>query len=358
MDKIVKFFECLVPITVCNLKCEYCYVIQRENRTMKPATFKYTPEQIGEAFNQKRLGGICYVSICGAGETLIQEEVVDIVYNILKQGHYVNITNNGTMTKNIKKLMSFPKEYLSRIHFSFSLHYNELVRLNLLDTFFDNVNLVKKCGSSFIVQLNLCDSYIDRKEDIKQVCMDKIGAYPQIAVTRDEECYDDMKFFTKYSNEEYINFGKEFSSKMFDFGVENIKRKQTQFCYAGKWSYVLNLSDGKLKRCYADWETFDFIENPNAPLPEKPIGIHCSSPYCINSIHFLALGVVPQYKCESYAEIRDRECVDGTHFLNERMNDVLNQKLYDNNKVISPLGRFVYEYKKRFSNLLHKILKK
>ena len=30
-----RFFECLIPVTVCNLKCDYCYVIQEHNRLMK-----------------------------------------------------------------------------------------------------------------------------------------------------------------------------------------------------------------------------------------------------------------------------------------------------------------------------------
>ena len=30
MDKIKRFFECLIPVTICNLKCEYCYIIQEE----------------------------------------------------------------------------------------------------------------------------------------------------------------------------------------------------------------------------------------------------------------------------------------------------------------------------------------
>ena len=32
---IKRFFECLIPVTICNLECEYCYVIQREYRNMK-----------------------------------------------------------------------------------------------------------------------------------------------------------------------------------------------------------------------------------------------------------------------------------------------------------------------------------
>lgn len=57
MDTIKRFFECLIPVTACNLKCNYCYVIQRNNRKHEMAQLKYTPEQIGRALRQERLGG-------------------------------------------------------------------------------------------------------------------------------------------------------------------------------------------------------------------------------------------------------------------------------------------------------------
>ena len=57
MAKIKRFVECLLPITACNLHCSYCYVIQRNNRKMKQAQLKYTPEQIGQAMLLDRWGG-------------------------------------------------------------------------------------------------------------------------------------------------------------------------------------------------------------------------------------------------------------------------------------------------------------
>lgn len=54
---IKRFVECLLPATACILKCSYCYVIQRNNRKMKQAELKYTPEQIARAMSQSRWGG-------------------------------------------------------------------------------------------------------------------------------------------------------------------------------------------------------------------------------------------------------------------------------------------------------------
>ena len=52
MEKIKRFFECLIPVTACNLKCNYCYVMQRNNRKNKMANLKYSPEQIGKSLTK------------------------------------------------------------------------------------------------------------------------------------------------------------------------------------------------------------------------------------------------------------------------------------------------------------------
>ena len=128
-DKIKRFFECLIPVTACNLKCGYCYVIQRDNRKMEIPKLKYSPEKIGKGLTQERLGGVCYFSICGAGETLLPNYTVEIVKELLRNGHYVNITTNGTLTKRFDESLQLPNEHLKRLHFAFSFHYNELMRL-------------------------------------------------------------------------------------------------------------------------------------------------------------------------------------------------------------------------------------
>lgn len=52
----------------------------------------------------KRLGA--YFSICGPGETTLQNEIADItIYNILKNGHYVNLTKDGTIGKRLKVIV-------------------------------------------------------------------------------------------------------------------------------------------------------------------------------------------------------------------------------------------------------------
>lgn len=330
-DTIKRFFECLIPITSCNLKCNYCYVIQRDNRKMEIPKLKYSAERIGLALTKERLGGTCYFSICGAGETLIPKDTIDIAYQLLKNGHFINITTNGTLTKRFDEIELFPEEYRSRIHFAFSLHYNELKRLNLLETFFYNVKKVKSFGASFLVQINLVDEYLPYIEEIKEICLKEIGAYPQVAATRKEEdLKTEIELMTDLTKEEYIKIGESFNSPLFSFTMKNFNKKREEFCYAGAWSGTLNLATGELSKCYGP-NTVDIFKNIEKPIDFSPIGNNCCSLFCMNSSHFLSLGNIPELDTPSYSSLRNRP---EAGWYTKRMENFLNQKLSDNNEVL------------------------
>lgn len=250
MDKIKYFFECLIPITVCNMKCHYCYVAQRHHRTMKMPSMPYSPKHIAQALRKERLGGLAYISICGAGETTMVKELPELCFELTKEGHYLNITTNGTYGRFFEKLFALcSPELLSHINFSFSLHYLELVRLDAFDKFFGNINKVKERGCSFMVQFNLCDEYEPYLEDIKRRCLENVGAYPQIAATRDEiNLSKDIRLYTKHTKEEYVASVKDFKSPLFDFTMKNFMVKRNEYCYAGKWG-------GQLEFIYWSFQT-------------------------------------------------------------------------------------------------------
>ena len=337
VEKIRRFFECLIPVTACNLKCSYCYVIQRDRRKMKMADLKYTPEQMGEALTKERLGGICYFSICGAGETTMQPEIADIVYHIMKHGHYVNITTNGTVTKKIDEILERGKDFTDRLHFAFSFHYLELVRLNLMDRFFDNVKKVREAGCSFLVQINLCDDYLPHLDEIKRLCIEHTGAMPQVAATRKEETgLRKIELLTELTEEEYIKAGKTFDSPLFDFTMKNFNVPRKEFCYAGDWSGNLDLSTGILRRCYCSYLRQDIFKNPKEPIRFLAIGNMCGSAFCMNSSHFMSLGVIPEVETPTYAELRNRK---EAGWYTPQMEEALSGKLEEANELYSPLKK-------------------
>lgn len=357
MDKIKRFFECLVPESNCNLKCSYCYLIQSNRRAEKMVNFLYSPEHIGKALTKERLGGVCYFSICAIGETLLPKEVLEITYELLKNGHYVNITTNGTLNKRFDEIILFPKEYLKRLHIAFSFHFLELKRIKKLDVFFSNIEKVKKNNISITVQLNLCDDYIPHLKEIKEISINKLGTYPQIALTRNQRSKK-MTIESIRPMEEYIKLGESFNSPLFRYTVKNFNKKEKHFCYAGDWSGILNLASGELKKCYNYPYSQNIFKNINEKIKFEAIGKVTCKPYCINSSHFLSLGVVPKIKTESYADLRNRK---EENWYSKEMEEFLNTKLYDNNREYDILKKIKVSLKTNILqkiNIFHKILNK
>lgn len=335
MAKIKRFIECTVPVTACNLRCSYCYLIQQNRRNTLPIKFDYSPKHIGLALSRERFGGICLFSLTGAGETLIPRNVINIAQNILRQGHFVNITTNGLLSKRFDELIMFSSELLERLHFSFSLHYLELIRKNSLGIFFDNIQKVKKAGCSYVVQFNLCDEYVPHLDSIMKICLEKVGAPPQVAVTR-REVGNDICLMTRSSRLDYVKLSKRFDSPLFNYGLENFNIKRNEFCYAGDWSFKLLLENGLLKSCYNSASSQNIFKDINKPIKFKAIGNNCRSPYCINSTHFMSLGIIPEIQSPSYATLRNRK---DANWYSELMETALNGKLSEMNNEYSRLGK-------------------
>ena len=270
----------------------------------------------------------------GAGETLAQREVIDIVAAILSEGHYVNITTNGTLSQRFDELIEKCKPNIKRLHISFSMHYLELVKLNLLERFFDNIDKVRRAGASFMLQINLCDEYIPYIEEIKKISYEKVGAYPQVALTRNEETVP-MSIHSKLSNSEYYKYGSLFESPLFDFTFKNFNVKRKEFCYAGDWSGILDLQTGILKKCYNEPIGVNIFEDIDKPICFEAVGSNCKSCYCVNSSHFMSLGVIPEISTPTYAQLRNRVCSDGSEWLQPEIKSFMSTKLFESNEEYS-----------------------
>ncbi len=346
MAQIKRFLECLLPVTVCNLECPYCYIIQENRRAMKLAQMPYSPEHIAQALRPERLGGTCYISICGAGETMAQKEVVPIAAELLKKGHYVNITTNGTLSRRFDDLVEGCAENIGHLHLAFSMHYMELKKHGWLDTFFDNILKMKKAGASVLLQLNLCDDYVPYIDEIKAISMEKLGAYPQVALTRNEET-EPFGIFTEGTEEEYMANAAKFASPLFDFTAKNFRVKRKEFCYAGDWAGVLNLQTGILSKCYEESGGVNIFADVNAPIPFEAVGKHCKNRYCINSSHFMSLGVIPSLETPTYAALRNRP---EARWYTPEMEAFLSGKLKNGNSVFLSRLRY-YRSRLRKENL-------
>ena len=176
-----------------------------------------------------------------------------------------------------------------------------------MDTFFENIELVRNAGASFMVQFNLCDEYIPYLEEMKELCVRHTGAMPQIAATRkEEEGLKKIELLTSRSEKEYRRLGEEFDSPLFGFTMKNFNVKRKEFCYAGDWTAILDLSTGIMRRCYSSYLYQDIFKDPEEKIRFLAMGNCCGSPFCMNSSHFMSLGVIPSLQTPTYAELRDR----------------------------------------------------
>lgn len=338
MDKLKKFLDCYIPTETCNLRCHYCYITQKRKFHNKLAEFTKTPEEIRKAFSTERLGGKCLINLCAGGETLLAEDILPIIRALLEEGHYLMVVTNGTMTKRFEEIAKFPKELLARLFFKFSFHYLELKRLNLLDTYFENIFMMQRAGCSFTVEITPSDELIPHIEELKSVCMEKLGTLCHVTIARDDRTQG-IDVLSEKSWEEYKKIWGTFDSDLFAFKTSIFYQKRKEFCYAGDWSAYINLVTGDMRQCYCGKILDNIYEDMDRPLHFEAVGSHCSIAHCYNGHAFLTLGTIPELDTVNYAQVRNRVSTDGTEWLQPEMKVFMSQKLCGENEVYSDLKK-------------------
>lgn len=341
MYKIKRFFDCQVPVNKCNFECDYCTVGQWKKVNGQGPTeytlFKYPIEQMMKALSKERLGGTCAFNLCGNGETFLHPQLLELTEALLKEGHFVSIVSNGTITKGIEYLCNLDEEMRSRIFIKFSFHYTELLKKNLLDRYFTNVNMAHRAGLSLTVELVASDGNVPYIEEIKKVCMEKLGVLCHLTDPR-ANTTTDIRHLTEMPMEEHLRVWEQFHSALFDYrqATWGISRREN-FCYGGVWSFNLGLGNGKLKQCYRNSDTVQYIfDNVDEPIHYLPRGCHCSFAHCFNSHVFDCLcGVIPEVNSPFYAELRNRTLPDGTEWIKGAYSDIYYHRVCENNEEFS-----------------------
>lgn len=327
MASITKFFECSVPIYACNLACEYCY-LKNDYKTSslehsrKHIPLKYSMFQIASCLSKERLGGECFFSFCGHGETTAYPELPSVLQVVTKNGHFANVTTNATYSSGIRSIIESCRNSIDHVLFSCSLHYNELVQKNLLNVFTSNVKSIKSSGASYIVSLVLNSRYYNKLDSIKEYMLENFGHLPAVFIgrvgrTSTIDCDGDVNAF--------IDAGKSFNSPLFEFCLRHFGKTNCRKCNAGKTSFVLDIQSGWCRPCYhlgTSAQCFNIFENTDYLDFSKLSSVNCNR-NCVNSSHFIALGSCPQEECNcTYYSIRK----NAGHFSNA-MKELLNSKL-------------------------------
>ena len=334
MDKMIKFIDLYWPIEYCNFNCAYCYVHQHRENKGKKYHCSHTPTEIRSALSKARLWGIALLNICAGGETLLEEEIVPIIYELLEEGHYIGIVTNGSVKENIKKLAAFPERLRKHLFLKFSFHYEELKRLQRLEEFFHTIEMVKEANLSFSIELPAYDKFIPENSAIIKLCKEKTGALPHIATLRDER-KEGFPVLSEYSFQQLNAIWAVYDSELFRIRSDVMEKKYRGFCYAGDWTCTINLESGEIKQCFHERIIGNLYQETE--LKWEAVGDHCHSEYCYACHSFLTLGVIPELEIATcYDATRDRE---NAAWLTQEMKSFMHQKLFQNNREYSALEK-------------------
>ena len=317
------------PASACNLHCPYCYIGQRTEEKQF-AELYHSPKFVRWCLSQKRLGGAALIGLCGAGETLLGDRIVEVCLELLAEGHYLHIVTNGTVTDKMKELTQRAGENAKRILFKCSLHYTELKERGLLERYAEGINTVSEMGASYTIEMTADDSYISELNEIKEYAIEKFGALPHITIARDDSKRE-MPILTELPVDEYYKIWNSFESELFEVKW-NYYAKPIKNCDAGKVSLWINLITGNMHKCLCQPAVDNLFDTTIEHISFERVGDNCGAPYCYNNHAYLTLGTCPDINTFSFAEVRDRKRSDGSHWVKPDFYDFINQKLYENNR--------------------------
>lgn len=333
MDKIKRMLLVNMPGSACNLRCEYCYITNQNLWNTQPKKMDHSPQEIANALSKKRLGGVCFINLCGSGETLLPKDSVAVIKALLEEGHYIEVVTNGTLSTRFDEIATFPSELLQHLTFKFSFHYEQLKKRKMIEEYFQNVYKMHNAGCSFTVEMTPYDGIEDEKEEILNTCINYLGSPCHCTIARDDT-KEDIPVMSKRDLHDYCDFWSDFHSAMMDFKKQLFGVERKEFCYAGLYSLNIRLSTGDYSLCYGSPIVGNIYSNIDKPIPFKPIG-KCPVAHCYNGHAHLALGLIPSLDTPSYFTIRNIHLKDGTNSISETFESVFKQRITNNFPLLS-----------------------
>lgn len=347
-EMIKRFIDIsLGDANVCNLRCHYCYIRRKKGFIKSKSQGILSAEEIGMSLSENNLGGKAFVNLCASGETLLVENIIEIVNELLQEGHIVGIVTNGTVTKRIEEITSFPEELQQRVFIKLSFHYDELCKKGLMDRFWDNVGIIRGSKCSYTIEITPSDIIINNINEIKAMFNEKAyGAMPHISFTRDSK-KQGLDIFSELQLDEFIDTWGQFDSKMFNLKCQLYNRKIKEYCHAGEWSFLVETSMAGARTCYG-YVTENQLLDKDYFKKLQVAKNNCRKPYCFNGHALIAWGVVPGVGDEyTYFDMRDRQDNTGHHWVRYDVEKAFRQKLYDN--------RFIYRERwKDYDSLINR----
>lgn len=234
---------------------------------------------------ERAVGRGCFFHLTGDGETLLPEDVVPLIHGLLKEGHWVNVVTNGTLTGRIHELIDLAEKdgLLERLTLSVSFHFLELEKHNMLEAFAENVNYVKeKNGGGINLTMVASEEYLEASDRIHKFCDEKGLSFATNMVREYNMNGDVGGIKSKYGKEEYLRIVSE-TFPSYNIARDNggLKIDSHMFCYAGSWLFCLDFATGVYAQCSMNMDyTYNFFEHLDKKPLLEPVGTGCKAEYC------------------------------------------------------------------------------
>lgn len=316
---IVKRFIALdAQMSVCNLRCPYCYVRQQGRDLHCMPDYAPIIPKILSSFSAEVLGGTALIYLYADGEPLLPPSMADVISELLRAGHYVAVVSNMTCAETLDRLAALPREWRRKLLFFCSLHYTELQRTNALGQFVSHIAMMRAAGCSCVVRLCLAPEYLPILAEIRSFCREYLGGDPVICHYVEDHGIDEA---TEKTLEEAAS---RFHCGAYAFQKQINRVPVTDFCHAGEWSYAIGLLSGEVRDCLHGRVLHHLYASPGTPIPRRPVGCSCPLPWCMCGAHFLSWGVRPSVVAPPYARFFN---VNGTCYLSAELQQVFATKL-------------------------------
>lgn len=340
-DIMNKLILCFIPTNKCNLRCSYCFVSQTNEWERDDIQFRYPVEHIIKGLSKERLGGSCYINLTAQGETLLYKDIVSLTRGLLEEGHHVEIITNATITKKIDEILDFPDDLLENLFFKCSYHYEQMKGKPIEKVYWQNIDKIKKSPCSFTIELMPHDEIVGELDQICKDCTVHAGAVCHATVGRVDKNRN-MPILTSQSQDEYVNTWSRLNSAMFNLKVKLFGVRRKEFCYAGKWSLLIDVASGEVSQCYGRINTQNIFEDLSKPIQFVPVGYSCMLPFCFNGHSHIAWGIIPELNSPTYYEVRNRDCEDGSSWVKKHSENYFKQKFINNHKTYSKSQKILH----------------
>ena len=288
-----RFIAVKLPCYRCNLNCQYCYAPERRSKIKSEALFAPITD-ITSALHPKNMGGRCVINLFCDAEPFCSDYTNQLICGLLNSGHMVIISTNMTCTRQIRMLIGACAQKTRHLLFMASLHYNEILRLGLDEEFFDNLRFVRVNGASWQMRMCFAPEYVSKMDEIKRRCLREVGQIPIFSRYR-ASCECERTSIMPILDSYMPDVGEP----LYWLQKKLVDVKRTEFCWAGRYSMVLDLSNGSIRKCIAqpiEGNLFSYSCGGDI----EPVGKSCQSQWCSCGSQFLSWGLIPELQAQSY----------------------------------------------------------